>query len=284
MTELVSASEKVLAATPLAKPRRDFPTWAKGIWPLTALPLLLFFIIPILALFLYSSPSRLWASLLSPQVLQAIGVSLKTSAFSLLLVLLTGTPLAYWVGRHTFPFKKIVETIIDLPTILPPSVAGVALLLTLGRYGLLGKYLSLFGVQIAFTPLAVVLAQVFISAPYYIRAAVLGFAAVDREIVQAAQLDGASPWQLFRFVVLPISRLALVSGGVMSWARALGEFGATIIFAGNFPGRTQTMPLAIYLGFEMNLDTALTLSVILVLISFLAILLVRIRVGKQEEY
>jgi molybdate transport system permease protein len=130
---------------------------------------------------------------------------------------------------------------------------------------------------------AVVIAQTFIAAPFYVRAAALGFASVDLEIEQAAQLDGASRWQIFRFVILPISRSSLLSGGMMSWARALGEFGATMIFAGNFPGRTQTMPSAIYLGFERNIETALTLSVILVLLSFLCLLVVKVLVPRELE-
>ena len=128
---------------------------------------------------------------------------------------------------------------------------------------------------------AVVIAQIFIASPFYVRAASLGFAGIDTEIVQAAQLDGASRWQIFRFVIVPLSRFALLSGIMMCWARALGEFGATMIFAGNFPGRTQTMPTAIYLGFERNLESALTLSVILVVISFVSLLLIKVLVSHE---
>jgi molybdate transport system permease protein len=166
--------------------------------------------------------------------------------------------------------------LVDLPTLLPPSVAGVALLITFGRRGPLGDMLESAGIQVVFTPLAVVLAQVFIAAPFYVRAAALGFSSVDVEIEQAAQLDGANPWQTFRYIILPLSQGALLSGATTSWARALGEFGATILFAGNLPGRTQTMPTAIYLGFETNLDTALTLSVILVILSLAALFVVKV--------
>src|SRR5690606_11319808 len=158
------------------------------------------------------------------------------------------TPLAYLMGRHQYRYKKLLDTLIDLPTVLPPAVAGVALLMTLGRRGLIGGWLDDLGIEVAFTTAAVVIAQIFIAAPFYVRSAARGFAGIDPEIGQAAQLDGASGWQVFRYVILPLSRFALLSGAMMSWARALGEFGATMIFAGNFPGRTQTMPTAIYLG------------------------------------
>jgi len=174
-----------------------------------------------------------------------------------------------------FRFQRLIDTLVDLPFVLPPAVAGVALLMAFGRRGILGGALEFLGIQIAFTPIAVIIAQTFVSASFYIKAAALGFASVDQELEQAAGLDGANHWQIFRFVVIPLSWMALLSGGVMTWARALGEFGATIIFAGNFPGRTQTMPLAIYIGFELDLDVALTLSIILIGFSFLALFMVR---------
>jgi molybdate transport system permease protein len=165
--------------------------------------------------------------------------------------------------------------LIDLPTVLPPAVAGVALLLAFGRRGLLGSYLEAAGLHIAFTQTAVVIAQTFISAPLFIKAAIVGFGAVERELEQAASLDGASRWEVFRHITIPLAWTALLSGAVLAWARALGEFGATIIFAGNFPGRTQTMPLAIYIGFELDLGVAITLSIILVGFSFLVLIAVK---------
>jgi molybdate transport system permease protein len=170
---------------------------------------------------------------------------------------------------------RLIDTLIDLPTVLPPSVAGVALLMAFGRQGLFGPWLSWLGMSIPFTQLAVVLAQTFVAAPYYVRAATLGFAAVDCELRKAAALDGASRWQIFHLVMVPMAWMSLMSGCVMTWARALGEFGATIIFAGNFPGRTQTMPLAIYIGFEIDLNVALTLSAILICCSFLILIVVK---------
>ena len=170
---------------------------------------------------------------------------------------------------------SFIATLIDLPLVFPPAVAGVAGLMAFGRRGVLGGVLSDLGIHIAFTPLAVIIVQVFVAALFYIKSAAMGFSNIDQELEQSAALDGASSRQVFRFLTIPLSWSALLGGSVMSWARALGEFGATIIFAGNFPGRTQTMPLAIYIGFELDLDIALTLSVILILFSFLALLIAK---------
>jgi molybdate transport system permease protein len=160
-------------------------------------------------------------------------------------------------------------------------VAGVALLVAFGRRGLIGQWLAAAGIGLSFTTAAVVLAQLFIAAPLFVRAATLGFGAIAHELEQAAEIDGASRWQRFRYVTLPLAYPALLSGAVVTWARALGEFGATIIFAGNYPGRTQTMPLAIYIGFELDLDAALVLSVLMIAASFLALVL--IKWGLQRE-
>lgn len=265
----------------LSKRKRRWDRRTKRTWRLAALPLLFYFGIPLLVLILQTSPSRTVNSLNDPAVYLALWISFKTTVISLCLILLLGTPLAYLLGRSTFRFKAVVDTLIDLPTVLPPSVAGLALLLTFGRSGPFGTLLAQFHLNLAFTQAAVVMAQVFIAAPYYIRAAALGFAGIDSEYLQAAQLDGANRWGILRFLILPLTQSALISGGLMSWARALGEFGATILFAGNFLGRTQTMPLAIYLGFESNLDVALTLSVILILVSFLTLVLFKALAAKN---
>jgi molybdate transport system permease protein len=257
--------------------------WADSAWRLSALPLLLLFAIPILALLLRTSPALLLENLNKQQVVWAIGISLRTTTISLMVTILLGTPVAYLMGRRQFRFKRLVDTLIDLPTVMPPSVAGLALLITFGRKGAIGGALESLGLQIAFTQIAVIIAQVFISAPFFVRAASLGFAAVDNEIEQAAHLDGAGRWQVFRYLIVPLSRYPLISGSTMSWARALGEFGATMIFAGNLPGLTQTMPTAIYLGFEVDLEVALTLSVILLLISFISIWIVKSFAGRQEN-
>jgi molybdate transport system permease protein len=258
----------------------DLGRWTGNAWRLSILPMLAFFLIPLVVVFLQTTPARITASLLDPQVYKSLAVSLKTTLISLGLTLLLGTPVAFLIGQVKFRAKNLVETLVDLPTVLPPSVAGLALLLAFGRNGVIGSVLSHWGISLAFTQAAVVMAQIFIASPYYIRAASIGFGSIDREYIEAAELDGAGPWQLFRYIILPMARYSLLSGGVMSWARALGEFGATIMFAGNFLGRTQTMPLAIYLGFESNLEAALTLSVILIAISCVSLIVARFIAGR----
>lgn len=244
-------------------------------WWLLSLPILGFLTLPLLALLLRVPLERLWLTLGTPTVYQAISLSLTTSAITTGITILSGTPLAYLMARRQFPLKRVVDTLIDLPTVLPPAVAGVALLMAFGRRGMVGSYLEAWGLHIAFTQMAVVMAQTFVAAPLYLKSAMAGLAEVQPELEQAAALDGAGDWQVFRRITLPLARRALLTGVVMTWARALGEFGATIIFAGNFPGRTQTMPLAIYLGFELDLSVALTLSLILMGCSFLTLILVK---------
>jgi molybdate transport system permease protein len=247
----------------------------KQSWKLLALPLLLFIAFPLIALFLRTSLSNFFSTLNQTQVIQAINLSLITSLATTAVTLIAGTPVAYLLAQRHFRFHRLIDTLIDLPTVLPPSVAGVALLMAFGRKGLFGPALASIGINLPFTVFAVIMAQTFIAAPFYVKAAAIGFAAIDPELKQAAALDGANRWQTFRYVVLPLSWMALLSGSVMTWARALGEFGATILFAGNFPGRTQTMPLAIYIGFEIDMNVAVTLSIILICFSFLTLVFVK---------
>lgn len=248
---------------------------ANHLWSLLAAPLLLFILLPIVSLFLRSSITDIIHNLNNRQVSQAITLSLSTSIVSTLLTLLFGTPISYLLATRRFRGHNFIDTIIDLPTVLPPSVAGVALLLAFGRNGVIGGLLAKAGITIPFTFIAVVMAQMFIASPLYVKAATIGFAHVDKQLIQAAELDGANRWQIFRYIFIPLSGKSLLSGSVMTWARALGEFGATIIFAGNFPGRTQTMPLAVYIGFEISMNVALTLSIILICFSFLTLIIVK---------
>lgn len=241
-------------------------------WWLMSLPLLIFLLIPLGALLLQSNPGEVAAHLTTPVAYQAIALSLRTSLLSVAITLLLGTPLALVLARRDFALRKPIETLIDLPMVLPPAVAGVALLIAFGRNGFVGQFM---GIQIPFTQAAVVMAQIFVAAPLFIRSAIVGISRVDDELIEAALLDGASTWQILKFVALPIARPAFLGGAVLTWARALGEFGATIIFAGNLPGITQTMPLAIYLGFEMNIEVAIALAIILMATSFIVLVLVR---------
>jgi molybdate transport system permease protein len=202
----------------------------------------------------------------SSEVLAALGLSLVTTAVSLVVTVAFGLPLAIVLARRTFRGKWLVEAIVDLPIVLPPSVAGLALLLVFGRRGALAGPLGVAGVDLAFTTIAVVLAQVFVSAPFFIRAARTGIAAVDHDLEDAARVDGGSERQVFRLVTIPLAGPALAAGLVMTWARALGEFGATIMFAGNVEGRTQTLPLVVYAEFQGgSLDAAIAAAAILVL-------------------
>jgi molybdate transport system permease protein len=256
--------------TPMGVPSHSdwLGQWLKESWKLLALPLLLFIAISLIALFLRTSLVNFFTDLNQYQVIQAVGLSLITSLTTTAVTLIVGTPVAYLLAQRRFRFYRIVDTLIDLPTVLPPSVAGIALLMAFGRKGVFGPTLAAIGINIPFTLIAVIMAQTFIASPLYVKAAAIGFTSIDPELRQAAALDGANRWQTFRYVILPLAWVALLSGSVMTWARALGEFGATIIFAGNFPGRTQTMPLAIYIGFEIDLNVALTLAIILICFHF----------------
>jgi molybdate transport system permease protein len=256
------------------RPRQSSSDLLARAWKLLTLPLLLFIAIPILALFLRLTPTSLFA-LQEQQVVQAVRLSLLTSLTTVLITLIFGTPVAYLLYRRRSNFTRLIDTLIDLPTVLPPAVAGVALLMAFGRQGLAGSALSAFGISIPFTTAAVVLAQTFIAAPLYVKSAALGFAGINCELKRAAALDGANKWQVFRYIMLPMAWTSILTGSVLTWARALGEFGATIIFAGNYSGRTQTMPLAIYIGFEIDLNVALALSAVLILFSFLVLAVVK---------
>ncbi len=262
--------------SPLTAPQTETFSRRRIAWLLIAsLPMLAFLIVPLLALILRISPAQLLANLTNRTVIQAVNLSIITTTISVGLTLLAGTPLAYLLARRRFRGRTALDTLIDLPMVLPPSVAGIALLVAFGRRGLVGQYLASIGIEVAFTQVAVVLAQVFVAAPFFIKAAAAGFQSVDQELEQAAALDGANAFQVVRYVTIPLAWTSLFGGAMMTWARALGEFGATIIFAGNFPGRTQTMPLAIYQGFERELSVALTLSIILLVISFSVLFLVK---------
>jgi molybdate transport system permease protein len=213
----------------------------------------------------------------SPVVLHALWLSLVTTAISLAITVIFGLPLAFVMARRQFRGKGWLEAIVDLPIVLPPSVAGLALLLVLGRRGLLAEPLEFLGVSIPFTTIAVILAQTFVSAPFFIRSARTGIAAVDRDLEDAARVDGASEGQLFRAITVPLASAALAAGLVMTWARSLGEFGATIMFAGNVEGRTQTLPLVVYAEFQGgDLDASIAAAAILVIAAFGVLVAVRV--------
>jgi molybdate transport system permease protein len=213
------------------------------------------------------------AALTTRVVIDALALSLMTTAVSLAITVGFGLPLAYVLARRTFRGSGVLEAVVDLPIVLPPAVAGLGLLLVFGRRGLLGDAL---GLDIPFTTVAVILAQTFVSAPFFIRSARNGIAGIDRDLEDAARVDGAGERQVLRWIILPLAAPALAAGLVMSWARALGEFGATIMFAGSIAGRTQTLPLVVYGEFQNGeLDPSIAAAAILVLAAFGVLVAVR---------
>lgn len=273
MTEAATES----SAQPAAHRTASHPA-QRGLLTLAAILVVVFLGLPVLALVVRAVlDGSFGTALLSGAVLAALSLSLATTAVSLLVTVIVGLPLALVLARRSFRGKWFIEALIDLPIVLPPSVAGLSLLLVFGRRGLLGGPLQLAGVEIPFTTVAVVLAQVFVSAPFFIRAARTGLAGVDGDLEDAARVDGASELQLFRSITLPLASAALSAGLVMSWARALGEFGATIMFAGNIEGQTQTLPLVVYAEFQAgSLDASIAAAAILVVAALGVLIAVRV--------
>lgn len=222
----------------------------------------------------------------SSDATEALRISLITTSISLVLTVAFGTPVAYLLARGRFPGHGLLDTLVDLPIVLPPAVGGLGLLMAFGRRGIAGEWLSDQGIEIAFTTTAVVLAQTFVSSPFYIRAAKAGFEAVDREMELVAYTLGSSRTEALRRIAIPMAMPALMAGAVMAWARALGEFGATILFAGNFPGRTQTMPLLVYGALERDLGATYNSALILLGLAALALvatrLLLRVEDGEPD--
>jgi molybdate transport system permease protein len=250
---------------------------------LPSLLLLALLALPVLALLWRAGTDGMLSLVAEPSALSALRLSLLTSTLSVVIAIITGTPLAFVLARRRFTGKAFLELMIDLPVVLPPSVAGIALLIAFGRQGVFGAWLSSLGITIPFTTTAVVLAQTFVSAPLFVRAARIGFAEIEHQIVEAAYVEGSNEWQLFRYLMFPLAGRAVLGGAILAWTRAIGEFGATILFAGNLEGVTQTMPLAIYLGLERSLGIALALSTVLVFASFLLLLVTR-RLEDQKDY
>jgi molybdate transport system permease protein len=228
-----------------------------------ALLLLILLLLPMLGLLLSASPAELWAGWQHPSVLPALRLSARTSFLALLVVVVLGTPLAYWLARSRSASSELVNLVIDLPVVVPPAVVGIALLQTFGQRGLLGPTLQSLGWHIPFSTSAVVLAQSVVSAPFYVQSAATAFRKVDLDSMLVARTLGASASMAFARVAVPIALPGLLGGGALAWARSLGEFGATLVFAGNLSGVTQTMPLAIYTTLESDVRAALALSVLL---------------------
>ncbi len=237
----------------------------------------LFTLLPLLAIFLRVPPGRLVGQLGEPVVRDALVVTLKTNAIALALILLVGTPAAYLIGRRRFRGRSVVLTLVELPLVLPPAVAGIGLFAAFGRTGLLGPPLDWLGVSIPFTQVAVVMAVAFVASPFYLRQAIAAFETLDPNVVDAARTLGSSPARVFFRVAIPLAAGGLGAGAALAFARGIGEFGATIMFAGSLQGVTQTLPLAIYSQFDTDFDVALTISALLVVVSAVILLAVKLR-------
>jgi len=268
------------APTPAAMPRRTpgiGERFASSLVGAATVVAVLFLGIPIVALIARAIFGGALEAGVSPRIVDALVLSLVTSGVSLMLAFTFGTPLALALAlaRRSFRGRVLVETLVDLPIVLPPAVAGLALLRVFGRRGLLGAPLETLGIANPFATVAVILAQTFVSAPFHIRAARAGFAGVDHEVDDAARVDCAGEWSVFRHVTVPLAGGALTAGLVMTWARALGEFGATITFAGAIQGRTETLPIAVYAEFQSSLDASIAAAAILVAVAFAVLAAVR---------
>jgi molybdate transport system permease protein len=262
-------------------------SWAR--WPARLLvgvlagSFFLFLGMPLAALIIREPPAMLWQAIQQPESIEALQLSIVTTCISTLLSVVFGLPVAYILARLRFRGRAFLETLVTMPTVLPPVVAGVALLITFGRFGLLGRYLSPLGIALPFTTVAVVMAQMFVSAPFFINSAKAGLEQLDQRYELAAYTLRASPLYTFRRVVMPLIRPALLAGAGLAWARALGELGATITFAGNFPGITETTPIAVYIAAESDLDAAVSLSVVLLAVSFGVLLALRLGRSRIHE-
>jgi molybdate transport system permease protein len=277
----VKGRDKVGSSTRLP---RGSDTLTSGL-AVASLALLAGFVsLPLLNLIVWTVDKGAWRAMGSPVAVDALLLSVRTTAMTMAILLLVGTPAAYVLARADFRGSRVINILIDIPVVLPPSAAGIALLLAFGRLGLVEQYLNVVGITLSFTTAAVVMAEVFVAAPFYVRQAATGFGAVDRRIEEAALVDGASRSTVFFKVTVPLAFPALVAGTLTAWARALGEFGATIIFAGSFRGVTQTISLAIFAEFQRDLDAAVALSVLVLGFAFAVILAVRNLTTRSTGY
>jgi molybdate transport system permease protein len=261
-------------------------SWSAVLLGLCIAGLLTFLALPLVSLAFFDNPAALWRKLDGPLARQALVLSLTSSALSMVITIGGGTPLAYWLSKHNFQGKRLVEAGLQLTIVIPASVAGVGLLLVFGRTGLLGDSLGWVGLQVPFSFIAVVIAQAFTATALYVTAARQGFDGVDDQLIATSRTLGQSPWATFRRVSVPLAAPGLLTGAALGWARALGEFGATLVFAGNLPGTTQTMPLAIYTAMESDVATAVAISLLLLVVALVPLVLVQYaaqRLGRGRD-
>ena len=238
-----------------------------------------FLLLPLVAIFLRVPPGDLISQLGSDVVLDAIRVTLKATLISQALILLIGTPAAYLIASRAFRGRALAITLVELPLVLPPAVAGIALLAAFGRLGLLGGTFEALGISISFTAAAVVLAVTYVASPFYVRQAIASFEGLDQSLLDSSRTLGAGPARTFLRIAIPLASRGLAAGAALSFARGIGEFGATIMFAGSLQGVTQTVSLAIYAQFDLNFDVALALGGLLILVSALVLFIVKLIPG-----
>jgi molybdate transport system permease protein len=243
---------------------------------------LAFLVLPVVAIFVHVPPGTLVTELSNPVVHDALIVTLKTSLVAQALILVFGTPLAYFLATRRFPGRAALVTLVELPIVLPPAVAGIGLLVAFGRTGLVGRHFGLWE-HVSFNGLAVTFAVMLVAGPFYVRSAIAAFEGIDRSLVAASRTLGAGPARTFFRVTLPLARGGLVAGEALALARGIGEFGATIMFAGSLRARTQTLSLAVYQEFDSNFDTALAISALLVIVSLAILLTLKLAVLWQPS-
>lgn len=266
-----------MSRAPGAARRRLFAPFAFG-----ALAVVLCFLtIPVVAVFAQTAPGNLIDALGEEDARQALWLSLRTSLLALGLIIAFGTPAAYLLATRSFRGRSAVLTLIELPLVMPPAVAGIALLASFGPNGILGGAVADTGIELVLETAGVVVALTFVAAPFYIRQAVAAFGALDRSWLEAPRTLGAGPWRTFVAVAIPSARSGLAAGVALAWGRALGEFGATLMFAGSFPGITQTAPLAIFAHFATDFTAALALSAVLIAVSAAILLSVKLVGGDR---
>lgn len=257
----------------MMRPSHKAAQWLAGVLAIVMLTLV---VLPLVSLALGSSPADLAAGTQDPLFWPALWLSVRTTLATLLIVVLGGTPLAWWLATGPARYTRVVEVLVLLPIVVPPAVLGVALLEAFGRQGLLGPWLSALGIQVPFTTTAVVLAQVVVSAPFFVESAAIAFRRVDVDLMLVARTLGATPSAAFLRVAIPVAATGLVAGAALAYARSIGEFGATLLFAGNLPGTTQTMPLAIYMALETDVRVALAIALVLAAIAIALLFAIRV--------
>jgi molybdate transport system permease protein len=257
------------------------PLWFPVLLVLALAAALTFLTLPIVAIFVDSSPGQLIDALGEQGALDALWLSLRTTTASMAIILIVGTPAAYLLATRSFRGKAVVVTLIELPLVLPPAVAGIALLAAVGPSGILGGAIEAAGIELALTTAGVVVALTFVASPFYVRQAMAAFASVDRTLLDASRTLGSSEARSFGRVMIPTAMPGLAAGTALALGRALGEFGATLMFAGSFEGITQTVPLAIYDRFSTQFDSALALSAVLVAVSGAILLSVKFVQGSE---